>query len=259
MLTSAPSGEGIGVGAERAVISRAIKIVLDDHYMWQVTNNEGFRCPLIIPFASDSGRLNRFKTHGTLCALHVFRIHLPPMPCSPFLLCYAIWGFDALVDPAFVQKLAPDTAASLAALPLDPAQPLDYSLTGPLSPLLATYSNIQPTQLPANMSVEQCMELVGQVYANALLGCPPSAALDMLKEVFYFCQGFDASFGDNASFCDTLKPSAKDLLCLLYDQRITSPSQVIERLEFEVALTLRMPSSCVLLVTCEARDILIIL
>ena len=34
----------------------------------------------------------------------------------------------------------------------------------------------------------------------------------------------------------TLKPSAKDLLCLLYDQCITSPSQVIERLEFEVAL-----------------------
>ncbi|KAG1844544.1 hypothetical protein C8R48DRAFT_678377, partial [Suillus tomentosus] len=83
-------------------------------------------------------------------------------------------------------KLASDTTVSLAALPLDPAQPLDYSLTGPLSPLFATYSNIQLTQLPANMSVEQCMELVGQVYANVLLGCPPRAALDMLKKVFYF-------------------------------------------------------------------------
>ncbi|KAG1767573.1 hypothetical protein EDD22DRAFT_950020 [Suillus occidentalis] len=230
-------GEGIGLGVERAVISRAIKIVLDEHYMWQVTNNEGFRCPSIIPFASDSGRLICFKTHGTLCALHIFRLHLPPMPCSPFLLCYAIWGFNALIDPAFIQKLAPDTAASLAALPLDPTQPLDYSLAGPLSPLLATYSNIQPMQLPANISVEQHMELIGQVYANTLLGCPPRAALDMLKELYYFCQGFDVTFSnDAASFCNTLKPSAKDLLCLLYDQCITSPSQVIERLEFEVAL-----------------------
>ncbi|KAG1730461.1 hypothetical protein EDB19DRAFT_1832026 [Suillus lakei] len=157
----APSGEGIGLGVERAVISRVIKIVLDEHYMWQ--------------------------------------------------------------------KLAPDTAASLAALPLDPAQLLDYSLTGPLSPLLATYSNIQLTvlqltQLPANMSVEQCMELVGQVYANAFLGCPPRAALDMLKEVYYFCQGFDVTFSNDAC--------------------ITSPSQVIEQLEFEVALV-RWPDDCV--------------
>jgi hypothetical protein len=142
-LTSAPSGEGIGLGVEHAVISRAIKIVLDKHYMWQVTNNEGFRCPSIIPFASDSGRLICFKMHGTLCALHIFRLHLPPMLCSPFLLCYAIWGFNALIDPMFIQKIAPDTAASLTALPLDPAQPLDYSLAGPLSPLLVTYSNIQ--------------------------------------------------------------------------------------------------------------------
>ncbi|KAG1803245.1 uncharacterized protein BJ212DRAFT_1549700 [Suillus subaureus] len=154
----APSGEGIGLGVECAVISRVIKIVLNEHYMWQ--------------------------------------------------------------------KLAPNTAASLAALPLNPAQPLDYSLTGPLSLLLVTYSNIQltalqPTQLPANMSVEQCMELIGQVYANMLLGCPPRAALDMLKEVYYFCQGFDIAFSNDAvSFCDC----------------ITSPSQVIEWLEFEVAL-----------------------
>jgi hypothetical protein len=104
LLTSAPSGEGIGLGVERAVISRAIKIVLDEHYMWQVTNNEGFCCPSIIPFASDSGRLIHFKMHGTLCALHIFRLHLPPMPCLPFLLCYAIWGFNALIDPIFIQN-----------------------------------------------------------------------------------------------------------------------------------------------------------
>jgi hypothetical protein len=58
-------------------------------------------------------------------------------------------------------------------------------------------------QLPANMSVEQRMELVGQVYTNTLLGCPPRAALDMLKELYYFCQGFDVAFSnDAASFCN---------------------------------------------------------
>jgi hypothetical protein len=213
------SGSGIGVGVERAVISRAINISLEDHHLWQATNNEGYKCPSIIPFGSDNVRLNRLKTHGTLCALHIFRLRQPPMPCSPFLLCYTIWGFDALVDSAFIEKLAPETAASLAALPLDPTQPLDYSLVGPLAPLLATYSNIQvciilsmyyvsqlrvlqPSQLPPNMSITQRQDLVGQVYATALLGCPPGAMLDMSKEVFYFHRGFDVAISDEIpSFC----------------------------------------------------------
>lgn len=118
-------------------------MVFDDLCMWSATNNEGYKCPSIVPFASDASRLHRFKAHGILCALHIFRLGQPPLPCSPFSLCYAIWGFNNLIDPAFIELLAPETAASLTALPLDPMEPLDLAVNGSLASLLATYSNIQ--------------------------------------------------------------------------------------------------------------------
>jgi hypothetical protein len=143
MLTNILSGPGVGSGIERAVLSQAISMVFGDLHMWSTTNNEGYKCPSIVPFASDTSRLHRFQAHGILCALHIFRLGQPPLPCSPFLLCHAIWGFNDLIDSAFVERLAPETAASLAALPLDPMQPLDFSVNGSLASLLATYSNIQ--------------------------------------------------------------------------------------------------------------------
>jgi hypothetical protein len=118
-------------------------MVFGDLCMWSTTNNEGYKCPSIVPFASDTSHLHCFKAHGILCALHIFCLGQPPLPCSPFLLCHAIWGFNDLIDPAFVELLAPETAASLAALPLDPMQPLDLAVDGSLASLLAAYSNIQ--------------------------------------------------------------------------------------------------------------------
>jgi hypothetical protein len=49
---------------------------------------------------------------------------------------------------------------------------------------------------------EQREELVGAVYATVLLGCSPGAALDMVKDLVYFCRGFDVAISDVIpSFC----------------------------------------------------------
>ncbi|KAG1760587.1 hypothetical protein EDD22DRAFT_954822 [Suillus occidentalis] len=230
-------GPGVGSGIECAVLSQAISMVFGDLHMWSATNNEGYKCPSIVPFASDTSHLHWFKAHGILCALHIFHLGQPPLPCSPFLLCHAIWGFNDLINPAFVELLAPETAASLTALPLDPMQPLDLAVDGSLASLLATYSNIQLSQLPSDISAEQREELVGAVYATVLLGCPPGAALDMVKDLVYFCHGFDVAISDAIpSFCALMHPSSKTFLSYLYNQRITSPAQVIDRLAFEVTL-----------------------
>jgi hypothetical protein len=60
---------------------------------------------------------------------------------------------------------------------------------------------LQPSQLPSDMSAEQREELVGAVYATVLLGCPPGAALDMVKDLVYFCHGFDVTSDEIPSFC----------------------------------------------------------
>lgn len=61
---------------------------------------------------------------------------------------------------------------------------------------------LQPSQLPSHMSTEQREELVGAVYATVLLGCPPGAAPDMVKDLVYFCRGFDVAISNAMpSFC----------------------------------------------------------
>lgn len=123
------------------MLARAIRKSTDDLSTWAQTT-DGFKSLSILPFgALDLKVACKLKTHGLLCALHIFALGQAPIPCSPFLILYILGGFDLLLDHTFIQSLAPEAAHALSAIPAN--HPLDLSPGGRFASLLVTYLNIQ--------------------------------------------------------------------------------------------------------------------
>lgn len=105
---------------------------------------DGFKSLSTLPFGVlDPKMACKLKTHGLLCALHIFALGQPPVPCSPFLLIYVLGNFNLLFDTSYIRMLAPEAAHALSVIPSNHNSPLDLSPTGPLASLLATYLMIQ--------------------------------------------------------------------------------------------------------------------
>lgn len=103
MFINILGGPGVGSDIECVVLSQAISMVFGDLHMWSITNNEGYKCLLIVLFASNTSCLHYIQVHRILCAFHIFCLGQPPLTCSPFLLCHMIWGFNNLINSAFVE------------------------------------------------------------------------------------------------------------------------------------------------------------
>ncbi|KAG2030465.1 hypothetical protein BDR03DRAFT_987076 [Suillus americanus] len=198
---------------------------------------DGFKSLSTLPFGVlDPKMACKLKTHGVLCALHIFALGQPPVPCSPFLLIYVLGNFDLLFDTLYIGMLAPEAAQALSVIPSNRNSPLDLSPTGPLAPLLATYLMTQPAQLVQDMLPARRHELQRQIYAGVLLGCLSAFTLDVPQEILAFAEGFDVYVSEEIpSLASTLRPSLEGLIAELYRQRFISPAQLIQRLEFEVA------------------------
>ncbi|KIK71811.1 hypothetical protein PAXRUDRAFT_22802 [Paxillus rubicundulus Ve08.2h10] len=82
----------------------------------------------------------------------------------------------------------------------------------------------------------QRTELMRQLYGGVLLGCPLAFSSHVPQEITIFSQGFDVVVSEALpSFAASLRLSIKTIITQMYQQRITSPSQLIDRLEWEVA------------------------
>ncbi|KAG1719425.1 hypothetical protein EDD22DRAFT_963250 [Suillus occidentalis] len=200
-------GEGLGEGVERSVLAQAVQKSTSELSTWMETM-DGFKSVSTLPFGVlDPKMACKLKTHGLLCALHIFALGQPPVP-----------------------MLGPEAAQALSAIPSNHNSPLDLSPTGPLASLLATYLMIQPVQLTQDMLPARRFELQQQLRAGVLLGCPSAFTLDVPQEILAFSEGFDAYVSDEI-------PSLASAILIteLYQQHLSSPTQLIQRLEFEVA------------------------
>ncbi|KAF8444467.1 hypothetical protein L210DRAFT_986286 [Boletus edulis BED1] len=217
-------GQGIGEGVERAVIVEAVKTMFTDRTLWTTTIDH-FMSINILSLADNPKLECRLCTYGFLCALYIIGAH------------------DLLFDLALIQSLAPIVGKDLSVIPTDHSTPLDRTHYGPMDALLS--------QLPVEMSMDEHAVLKSQLYTGALLGsgCRWALLSGPPKELTAFVKDFDVFISEALpSFAQTLRPSAKTLIMEMYSLRITSPAELISRIEWEFS-----PRSVISLDDCDVE------
>ncbi|KAF8835016.1 hypothetical protein BDN67DRAFT_984906 [Paxillus ammoniavirescens] len=230
------SGPAIGSAIEKVVISQAVQLAFSDKLTWTLVNDEGFYCPSILLYVSED-RIVHLKACGSLCALHIFYLGQAPLPCSPFLLQWIIGGFNSIVDLTFAEILAPDTASTLAALPISGKGPFNFRDYGSnLTSLITQYVGVQPSQIPNPPSTEERHAIVAQVYSGCLLGSSHGQFPEHAPELITFHDGFNIKVSNELpSFASSIGPSSKPLLIEMYKCTIESAGQVLSRIDYEIA------------------------
>jgi hypothetical protein len=118
------SGQGVGTGTKRAVITALLHKTVGDLNLCKAVNAEIYYS-LTFPKAqiTDSQYLH-IRVLAVLCLLYIFTFELAPDPISPALLQFCLSGMDGIIDIDFVRCFAPETANKLSVWPLSHDIPL---------------------------------------------------------------------------------------------------------------------------------------
>ena len=126
------------------VLTSAVKTALSDLSIWTETTN-GYKSLSVLALSDVPLKVGiKIRIHGFLCALHLYTLGQPLLPCSPFLLLYTIGASKLLFDLQLVKLLAPDIGNMLTNVNDENNNLVhDRSPTGPLAALLATHLFLQ--------------------------------------------------------------------------------------------------------------------
>ncbi|KAI0684623.1 hypothetical protein C8T65DRAFT_681618 [Cerioporus squamosus] len=223
-------GAAFGEAVLRAVLRRALQILLSNTQVWQnVGRFSTIRWHLDGSVVEVERQLN-LRATAFVGLMHLLGGHGAPLPISPFLFRHVIEGREkaCIVDPAFMQRLDGDMFRSL--LPWT-----TYDRTSPFPTddmnimALISAGQIDPGTVHGVLTPQAVASIEASIVSTATLGAPNVSAYVDLKA---FADGLSVGLAPGWSLSRMFENRARDYLGALFNQRLEDVQTILDRLEF---------------------------
>ncbi|KAJ7435597.1 hypothetical protein B0H11DRAFT_1937423 [Mycena galericulata] len=235
-----PTSSGAtGPGPEHSVYIQGLNIRLSHTRRWTKSQGMYFR-PQLYPM-TDVHRedvISEFKVDGTWAALYIVQVGMGPDPLCPFLLLAATqhdrqWLGD--LSLSYIFSLDPSAAKILAPwFKLTPDQVFKFpdDINHPAMALVATYLNVPISDFTVARDPAAHRAMHIRILCQFFFSYPDPW---QHPEFMAFVAGFDIRLKGAHTFlshCTNIH-TVKALIAALYNRRIKSVDEVIEKIEFE--------------------------
>ena len=138
------SGNGIGVGVERAVLDKVIEFVVNDPKLCRADYDmkTGYKYLNLSSIVNSPQHWNNFQALGWITAAYIFITGKGPEPLSPILPLFAIGGWAALTDLWLIDQVMPDSASILRQWPVRYDGRINLTVSSNLSQLIMEHLNM---------------------------------------------------------------------------------------------------------------------
>lgn len=150
------SGNGIGVGVERAVFDKIIEFSVNDVKLCREDRDmkTGYKNLNLSSIINSPQRWNNFQALGWTTAAYIFITGQGPQPLSPILPLFAIGGWAALTDLWLIDQVMPDSASILRQWPVRYNNQTNLAASSNLGQLVINYldMNVSPSHFGEHTS-----------------------------------------------------------------------------------------------------------
>ncbi|KAI0059706.1 hypothetical protein BV25DRAFT_1901442 [Artomyces pyxidatus] len=220
-------GRALGRGPERTTYRYLVQTFTSQTDYWQ---SRGPYQSLLFPDLQEpiSTRVSYFRACGTIAALHIIHLGLPPVPISPFLILAVLVGKGRLEpDETWIRGLDPEAA--------DVLHP--WFLLGPQGQIPEGFSD-PPSLARGIVAADERQALFRGVVASVLLG---KSYVWNHPDFEAFAQGFDILFSANPGSDSVVKLFSsrnhvqldpETLIYTLYNRTVQNASSLVTHLAF---------------------------